>query len=130
MRILGIDYGGKKIGIAIGDTDVRVASPYCVIENSATVLFDINDICTKEGVEQIVVGVPVGLSGGQSEQYEQARQFVERLDAAVHIPVVMENEVLSTSAAKELTKGNNRRRADDDVAAMVILQGYLDKTGQ
>ncbi len=127
MRLLGIDYGDKKIGMAIGDTDSKVASPFCIIENSPTIFHDINDILLKEGIAQIVVGVPLSLGGAQSAQYAAAKAFSDRLAAAVTIPVVIENEVLSTSAAKELTKGIAKRRPDDDVAAMVILQGYLDK---
>lgn len=126
MRVLGIDYGAKKIGIAIGDTETKVASPYSVIKQTASIMTEIATIISSEDIARIIVGVPVGLSGTQSAQYKDAEEFIERLRAEVQIPVLMENEVLSTSAARELTRGHGRQRPDDDVAAMVILQGYFD----
>lgn len=126
MRVLGIDYGEKKIGIALGDTDVRVASPLAIISNTSAVVSEIAELCRREDIGAVVVGVPVGISGKHSAQYDSAKTFAERLRVTLTIPVVTENEVLSTSAAQALTRGMSRGRADDDVAAMVILQHYLD----
>ena len=125
MRYLGIDYGESKIGLAIGDDEVRLASPFMIIKNSETLFKDINALVEDESIDKIVVGLPEGLEGQQSDQYRKVIVFLHDLREQATVPVLEENEVLSTSAAKTLSQGS--KKADDDVAAMVILQSFLDK---
>lgn len=125
MKYLGLDYGASKIGAAIGDSETRIASPFGVLKNDKDILANIGKIIKDEDVAVIVVGVPKGLQNLKSEQYEEAVEFVNKLKDEFKIDIVVQDEKLTTSQAQTLLKGT-KKGADDDVAAMLILQGFLD----
>lgn len=124
MKYLGIDYGEAKVGLAIGDDESRLALPYKILKNSGwTKLFsDLNDIFKAEAVQVAVVGLPVRTSGGVSEQTEKVRKFARELSQNSAIEITTHDERLSSREAQKLGAG----KRDDDVAAMIILQNYLD----
>ena len=78
-KFLAIDYGAKKVGLAIGDTETRIASPFRILANTPTLLDELNIICQEENINKIVLGVPIGLKGIKSKQYEQVIVFSEKL---------------------------------------------------
>lgn len=125
-KILGIDYGKKRIGLAVGDTGPRLATPYKILQNRGLgfVLQEIRDICEKDGIEKAVVGLPLRLDGSESGQTAETREFIRKLGEFSDIPIVIEDERLTTGAAKSVGSGKGER---DHVAAMFILQSYLDK---
>ncbi len=140
MAMLGIDYGAKKIGLAKSDDAGIMAMPLEVLRNTgeAAVQQHIKQLCDEQGITTIVVGVPVSLSSGsstinirdvdlQNKQMQEVLAFIEQLKTAVAVPVVMEDERLSTQMANRLRRDSDRKGSDDDVAAMLILQNYLDK---
>lgn len=130
MRVLGIDYGSARVGIALGDTDSRVASPWTVLQNKHEdqLILDIQDIVKNESVELIVIGVPHLLSD-TSVETKQARSildFVERLKAS-HLSVETIDESLTSRIAERQMIERGERGKRDDLAATAILQGWLDR---
>jgi len=127
MRILGIDYGRKKIGLAFGDSDSRLAEPlktlrYKDIRNLGEVL---KKLTQKLGVQRIVIGV----SEGKME--EETKDFGKKLEKILKIGVVFQDETLTTREAQELSilariKRKKRKKEEDSYAASLILQSYLD----
>lgn len=124
MRYLGIDYGNKRIGLALSDEDGVFAFPYLTIENTASALEEIRTVCEKEKVGKIVLGVPVPFSGGASLYTDEVRRWGETLFVSVGMPVAYENEILTTKMA--IQEGIGKATADQSSAALT-LQGYLDK---
>lgn len=139
MAILGIDYGSSKIGLAKSDEENRLALPLEVLKNTSRddVLRRIKELIQDYNITQIVIGVPVSMSGSteellrntdwQNEQMQEVLEFIQWLKKSVDLPVMMEDERLSTKMANSLNKPMIKNSSDDDVAAMLILQNYLDK---
>ena len=125
MRYLGIDYGAKRIGIAVSDDEGRMAFPVGIIMNQGkSALKEIMSRIKKERAKIVVVGLPVGLDGKETEQTKQTRLFAAMLAQAVHVSVEIENEMLTTRmAADSGMKGNHV----DAASAAIILQSYLDR---
>lgn len=132
MRVLGIDYGSARIGIALGDTDSRIASPWQVLKNdgSASVLEGLKQIVQTERIEALVVGMPRRLHDQteESAQTLEVRSFVLELHA-IELPVFEENETWSTQLAARQMHERGEKGKRDDLAAAVILQSYLDRYG-
>jgi putative holliday junction resolvase len=126
MRYLGIDYGKKRIGLAISDEGGAIAFPrtQLTIYNSQLTIKSINDILKKEEVEKIVVGLPVTFGGKESAQTREARAFGEKLQKALQLPVEFENELLTTKMA---FRGGVAKNKVDAASAAILLQSYLDK---
>lgn len=133
MRALGIDFGEKRIGLAISDPAGRVAVPLDTLErrNDRSALRQIAEIARRESVERLVLGEPVGLDGRRGPAAERARRFGERLAEISGLPVRLVNESLTTVAAQERLReaGVDTRRDPsriDAMAAQVLLQEALD----
>lgn len=140
MSILGIDYGAKKIGLAKSGQEGKLALPLEILPNTnkEQVLEKLKSICQSEKVEKIVIGVPVSLQAGkrqtfwrqkdlQNQQMKEVLTFVEWLKNNFDIPIEVEDERLSTKMANGLRKDLVKKGPDDAVAAMLILQTYLDR---
>ena len=133
MRYLGIDWGEKRIGLALGDGETKLATPFKVAGGLEEILQVIKD----EGVEAIVIGKPLSISNFQFPISKQFENFLNDLKKKAGVRVITMDERLSSKAADALagTKKTNppsprlrRARAPRDaVAAMLILQGYFDK---
>ena len=127
MRILGIDYGRKKLGIAIGDKETKFAEPLSVIRYSSPEegFTKTEQIVKVEQAGQVVIGVSEGLSA------EEAKNFGEKLKKVIQIPVFYFDETLSTMEAQKLSleagiKRKKRKSMEDAYAAALILQNYLE----
>lgn len=132
MRVLGIDYGAARVGIALGDTDTRIASPWCVLDgkNPEELLVKIKGIAEEEHVASLVVGVPRRLHDQEEEsaQSQEVRAFIVQLHV-LKLPVIEENETWSTQLAARQMRDRGEKGKRDDLAAAVILQSYLDRYG-
>ncbi|MDD2785947.1 MAG: Holliday junction resolvase RuvX [Patescibacteria group bacterium] len=130
MRLLGIDYGSKKIGVAMGDTETRIASPWTIIENNGhgEVIKQIKFICEREGVERVVLGIPKMLrdTSGENEQIRSIRRFADDLRKE-NIPVDEADEMMTSVQAQYYLHQTGSKAQDDDVAASIMLQSHLDK---
>jgi putative holliday junction resolvase len=133
MRILGIDYGDRKIGLAISDEEEKLASRFLTVENKTLEksIETIKDIIIEESVEKIIIGLPVGLKM-ESEQTEKTRLFIDKLKQKINLPIIEVNEVFTSKMAEEnlLNAGIRReemKKTIDQEAARIILQDYLDR---
>ncbi len=130
--IVGIDYGRKRIGLAIADTESRIATPLTTIAGRNDVTRDARIVSdASQAVEVYVVGLPMNMDGTDSEQTRLTRRFASELGRLSGRPVHFQDERLSTYAASELLSeaGVSRRRRKeltDRIAAQQILQAWLD----
>jgi putative Holliday junction resolvase len=134
MRSLGIDFGEKRIGLAISDPEGRLAVPLGTIERTddRSAARRIAEIARREGVERLVLGEPVGLDGRRGTAAERVQRFGQKLAAAAGLPLEMIDESLtSVEAAERLRQaGVDPRREPgrvDAVAAQILLQEALDR---
>lgn len=128
-KILGIDYGSKRIGLALADEEVKIAVPYITLENKGwrENFKELQKIIGEEDIHAVVMGLPLGLSGKETEQTKETRKFFQFLEGVLPIPVILEDERLSSKQVDALAKKIKKRLDRDSVAAMLILQTYLDK---
>lgn len=124
MRYLGIDYGTKRVGIAVSDEAGRLAFPYAILENNKGLVGEVKAICIKEGITDIVVGESVNYKGQPNLVMEEINRFVAELREVVAVPITHEREFLSTQQARFF---QTESKHVDDSAAAIILQSYLDK---
>jgi putative holliday junction resolvase len=131
-RLIGLDHGSRRIGVAIADPETGMAFARRAIQrrNLDHDLALVRELCTSEGVERVVIGLPLNMDGTEGPQAAAAREFGDRL-AAIGFAVDYEDERLSTWEAGERMAevGRRARRGSgelDSTAARVILQQYLD----
>jgi putative holliday junction resolvase len=120
MRYLGVDYGAKRIGLAVSDESGVLAFPRGIVAG----VREIERLVKKEGVEKVIVGLPKSLDGSETEQTRETRTFAEVLKKKIAIPVEFENEILTTRLVEK--QGVGKAHVDESAAA-VILQAYLDR---
>lgn len=118
---LGIDWGEKRIGLATGDSEVKLALPLVTVSNLA----DILKVISEERSDVIVVGNPVKMSGAQADNPSWL-SFLAQLKEKSGKPVELVDERLSSLAADALGGSDAERAGRDEVAATIILQQYLD----
>ncbi len=133
MAILGLDYGEKRIGVALANGEGFLAIPMTVIERTGEKadLDKVLALTEEYGVEQIVVGLPRSLDGSIGRQAEEVLAFTTALSQHIKIPVDTWDERFSTVEAESLLldagmKREKRKGHRDAMAAAIILQGYLD----
>ena len=133
-RVLGLDLGDARIGVAISDDERRVAVPLGTVRTGPpNDVRAIAELARAHDVTQVVVGHPLLLSGQPGERADHAERFAEALRAVLELPVVLHDERLSTVEAERALRaagvsGKDRRGAVDRSAATVILQAWLDGT--
>jgi len=134
MRCLALDVGDERIGVAISDARGCLARPLEVIPRraGASSFVRLAEIVAAQGVEQIVVGLPLLADGSEGKQAQSCRAYVDGLRKYVSVPICWYDERGTTRRATEILAENNasrrrRRQASDQVAAAVILQHYLDE---
>jgi len=131
-RVLGLDLGDVRIGVAISDPDRRMAVPLGTVHTGAPAdLAAIAKLVEENGVTLVVVGHPLVMSGKAGVRARHAEGFAEALRTFLDVPVVLHDERLSTAEAEKALReagagGRDRRKAVDRSAATVILQSYLD----
>jgi len=133
MRILGLDVGDKRIGVAMSDPEEILASPLTTIprDDDNKAIDAILELVNKNGVQKIVVGMPYSMSGEIGIQASKVMAFVAKLFKSIKIDIETWDERLSTVAAQRLmaeanSRGKEARLRRDAAAAAFILQGYLD----
>ena len=134
MRILGLDLGEKRIGVAVSDELLMTAQGLCVIASKGTVkdLEQVADLIRNQAVSTIVLGLPRNMDGSIGPMAEKVREFGRLLqEQNSTIPVEYWDERLTTAGAQRMLIGADisrvkRRQVVDKIAAVLILQGYLD----
>ena len=130
-RVLAVDYGRKKIGLALSDALQLTASPLTTLvrRNRESDLRFLRDVCREKGVRLIVVGHPLHIDGEISEMAEECARFARRLKKNLGIPVELVDERLTTWEARQQASGDRpsrRARPVDELAAAVLLREYLE----
>ena len=134
-RVLGLDLGDARIGVAISDDRRRIAVPLGTLRTGAPGdVKAIADLVHGHDVTLVVIGHPLHLSGEAGERAHHAERFAEALDAFLDVPVLLQDERLSSIEADRALReagasGRERRRTVDRSAATVILQAWLDAAG-
>ena len=132
-RALGIDFGTKRVGLALSDRSNIIASPYKTLNyvSEKDLITQLEIIVTKNDIEILVLGLPINMKGEDTAQTIKVRDFKEIL-SALRIPIVYEDERLSSVSAinslmlQNVKTGHNKPEIDKTAAA-IILQQYLDK---
>jgi putative Holliday junction resolvase len=129
VKVLALDYGSARTGVAVSDRTGTVARPLDVVERAATDdgIARLLELARREEVEQIVVGLPLTLRGERGVQAEETERFVELLRAATDLPVESFDERFTTNLAeaRQIRRGRAKRPPADAVAAAHLLSGYL-----
>ncbi|MGA1362568.1 MAG: Holliday junction resolvase RuvX [Ilumatobacteraceae bacterium] len=134
MRVLGIDLGAKRIGVAVSDSSGTVATPLVVIARSRSRRTDheaIARLVREEEAVAVVVGLPLNMDGSRGPAARAAASEAEALGTVVGVPVHLHDERLTTVTAERAlreggVRGRDRRSVVDKIAAAVLLQGWLD----
>jgi len=130
-RSLGVDYGTKRVGLALSDPLGITAAPHSVVPREGVVEIVANLVKELE-IGTIVVGLPTGLSGGEGASAQEARKLAQELQAVTSVDVALADERFTSRLAEErlVSSGmlrRKRRETVDMVAAAIILQDYLDR---
>lgn len=129
MRYLGIDYGTKKVGIAVSDESGQMGFPHSVLPNDERLLSSIVALLRKEDAEAIVMGESLALDGSDNPVAKEAKAFAEALKAEAGVPVYFEMEAFTTQEAGRGIDGarGGTREGVDAQAAALILTSYLGR---
>ena len=130
-RIMGLDVGGRRIGVAVSDETRLIATPVQFVERGQSDRAVFADLIARYAIGRLVVGLPTGMSGREGPQSADVRSYADRLATDLDLPMDYWDERLSTAIAERTLIAGGTSRADrrtrvDAVAAAVILQGFLD----
>lgn len=126
MKYLGVDFGLKKIGLALGDDGAHVAVPFGVVYGG---LKEVLDVIKKEQIEALVVGLAIPESHQSQKQLELTLDFMAKLKAESGLPIHAVDEQFSSAEARRVQKEYGAKAQEDALAAMLILQAYFDEGG-
>ncbi|OPX98754.1 MAG: putative Holliday junction resolvase [Syntrophorhabdus sp. PtaU1.Bin002] len=133
MRVLGLDVGTKKIGVAMSDSTQSIAQGLKVYRRTCLKddLEEVKRLAEEHTITEIVIGLPKDLSGTVGKKAQEVMAFAEQVERYTQIPIVLWDERFSTNEANrvfELAQVNHKKRKPfiDMIASQIILQGYLD----
>jgi putative holliday junction resolvase len=128
VRVLALDYGSARCGCAISDPTGTLATPIDPVERPATRrgFARLTELVRDREVHRVVVGLPLGLSGADTDQTREARAFADRLAGAVPVPVELYDERFTTAIA---ARSRDARTSEDSRAAAVLLEDWLARHG-
>jgi putative Holliday junction resolvase len=134
MRRLGIDLGTVRTGLAVAEPEVRVATPLCTLEHRSLqqAVTAVAKVIADERIAEAIVGLPLHMNGREGDAARRVRAFAKALAAEARIVVRLWDERLSTEASlrslrDQSLKRGRQKRVVDQIAASLILQGYLDR---
>jgi putative Holliday junction resolvase len=124
MRLMGIDYGKKRIGIALSDESGGFAFAHGVVENNKGAIGTIKKICEENNVGKIILGESVDYKGQPNPIMAEIDNFKKKMENEINLPIEYQKEVLTTKEAERLQEGNKKIDAS---AAALILRSFLEK---
>jgi len=124
MKLLGIDYGTKRVGVATADTDAGMAFPKAVVKNDGALLLYVKEICQKEGVEKIILGESKKLNGEDNDIAPEMNKWKEIVERETGLEVIFQSEFYTTYQASRIQGDSDMIDAS---AATIILQAYMDR---
>jgi len=133
--ILAFDFGTRWIGVAVGDTETRLANPLGMFEASKRKrsIAEIEALVREWKPQRLLVGLPLGQDGTEHDMARRAKRFARQLEAHFRLPVDLADERLSSAAAEAILRetgrgGREHKHAAHALAAQIILQGHLDES--
>ena len=133
MRIIGIDFGEKRIGVAAADDRMRIAIPVATVDAGNDPVEAIIRIAADERADELVIGLPLSLTGAEGPQAQVIRAAVAALETRLAIPIHLQDERLTTRQASHTSVRPKKKRGKpekpgnrDAVAAAILLQAYID----
>ena len=134
--VIGLDVGEKRIGVAIGDTDTKIARPSNPIRNDETIVPNIEKLISECETTTIIVGLPRNMDGSETDQSKYIRKFADDISEKINVQIIFQDESLTSVIAEQ----NLRMRKDfselmlrdgtlDSAAAALILSDYLENNG-
>jgi len=131
MRIVALDVGDKKIGVAVTDPTGLISQPYSSLRRNSNIIAKLANIIEELQAELIVIGLPYLADGSPGEQVKKTKDFARELKRNLRIPVVFFDERLTTREAQSVIrecveKRSSRKQKVDSIAASLILKGYLE----
>jgi putative Holliday junction resolvase len=128
LKVLALDYGAARTGVAVTDATGTLARPLCVVERAATEqgLAELRALVSREAAERVVVGLPLTLRGEEGEQARETQDFVDSLRALLDVPVEMVDERFTTRLAMR----HSGNAPPDARAAAHLLASYLERARQ
>jgi len=126
-NLMALDVGSKRIGVAVASAHARLPHPLTTLSNDEHIWLTLSELCRDESTGILVVGLPRGLDGQETSQTAYCRQFADEAQQRLGLPVVMQDEALtSVKAAAELANHKQSGKGDiDALAATYILEDYL-----
>ncbi len=135
-RLLGLDFGSRTVGVAVSDGLGITAQELATIERPKPgklkkTLFQIGEICKEYGVDTIILGYPRNMDDTEGERCKATQEFKELIEQKLGLPVILQDERLTTIAAAEILDESGVKRSEqkkyiDRIAAAIILQEYMD----
>jgi putative Holliday junction resolvase len=133
--ILAFDFGARWIGVAVGDTETRLANPLGMFEaaSASRCMAEVETLVREWRPEELVVGLPLAMDGSEHDMTRRARRFARRLEGRFRLPVALADERLSSVTAEAHLRetgrgGRKHKNAAHTLAATIILQSYLDES--
>lgn len=132
MKILAIDYGQKRLGIAISDALGITAQPQPWIPHGQKMFDEIRSLIDKNEISEIVIGLPLTLKGTASQMTLEVEEFSKKLSTFIDVPIVLQDERFSTMESEKIliaadVSREKRKDARDSMVASIILQDYLER---
>ncbi len=137
MRIMGLDYGSRTVGVALTDPTGLIAQPLCTLTRDREsklrkTLQEIEKMVSEYQVERIILGLPFNMDDSEGERAEKTREFREKLAQRVSVPIEFMDERLTTMEAQEILDESGiprseQKRVIDQVAAQLILEAFMNK---
>jgi len=137
MRYLGLDLGTKTLGVAVSDLTGTIATSLTILRhenNHEYLIEELKKIINEKNIETIVLGLPKNMNNTIGERGEMVLSFKEKLEKSINLPVILEDERLTTRVAENIlitadVSRKKRKKVIDKMAANIILQSYLDRRG-
>jgi putative Holliday junction resolvase len=135
--LLAFDFGSRWIGVAVGDTETRIANPLGMFQATSGErrVAEIDALVREWRPGRLIVGLPLAMDGTEHDMTRRARRFARQLEARFRLPVVLADERLSSASARETLRedgrgGREHKHETHALAASVILQSYLDESSR
>jgi len=136
MRYLGLDLGSRTLGVAVSDKTGMIASSYKTIrhnEDYDELLYEVRSLVNELEIDAIVLGFPKNMNNTIGPKGELSLDFKSKLENMLSIPIILQDERLTTKSANDMLIGGNvsrknRKKVVDSIAATIILQTYLDRS--
>tara|TARA_B100000745_G_C20119591_1_gene383313 strand:- start:1 stop:384 length:384 start_codon:yes stop_codon:yes gene_type:complete len=124
MRLMGIDYGSKRVGVSVSDESGQMAFPEVVLSNDSDLLKNLVALIEDKGVEEVVVGHSLNRDGSENKIHSEVEELMEDLTLELGLPIHLEPEQYSTKEAEQI---QGRNDMVDASAATIILNSYITK---